>query len=536
VSDTSYKSDVLLIGGGLAGLTTAIELLNNNRKVLLIDRDEPDKLGGLAKKAFGGIMFVGTPHQRKLGIDDSPDLALADWHRCAHFGEDDHWPRQWAETYVHRSIELIYDWLSKLGISFLPLVNWPERGVYQPLNSVPRWHIAWGTGQGVIEAIINHLDQHPNRQNLTMKFGHRVERLTFTNKRVTGCSGVLEDGGTPFEASGDAVVLATGGMCGGDLSFIKRHWHKPWGNPPPSLLNGAHPFADGMIHDAVADIGGSVTHLDKQWLYAGGIHHPNPTREADGLSVVPPRSALWVNALGERIGPTPLMGYTDTRYVVEQICQQPEQYSWQILNMKIALKELAISGSAHMKAFRDKSKLQVLRNVLFGNKDLVNHLVSECKDFVVADSVPKLVDRMNALDNPVRVDGDRLQADIAAYDAQIDRGPRYMNDDQLRRIANFRAYRGDRIRVCKFQKINDPKALPLIAIREFILTRKSLGGIQTDLEGRVINTTGEPISGLYAVGEAAGYGGGGIHGRGSLEGTFLGSCILTGRMTGQSLR
>ena len=154
---------------------------------------------------------------------------------------------------------------------------------------------------------------------------------------------------------------------------------------------------------------------------------------------------------------------------------------------------------------------------------------------VTADSVPELVEKMNELGGEIEVDGELLAAEIRAYDDQIERGVRYHNDDQLRRIANFRTYRGDRIRTCKFQKIDDPKARPLMAIREFILSRKSLGGIQTDLQCRVLDATGQEIPGLYAAGEAAGFGGGGVHGIRSLEGTFLGGCVLGGRLAAQHI-
>ncbi len=230
------------------------------------------------------------------------------------------------------------------------------------------------------------------------------------------------------------------------------------------------------------------------------------------------------------------MGYSDTRWVVEQICRTPEQYSWQVLNWKIAIKELAVSGCDYMTAFRHKRKLEIVKQVLFGNKELANRLIAESEDFVVADSLNGLMDNMDALSlDGVAIDRDRMEADITAYDAQIDRGSRYFNDDQLRRIANSRLYKADRLRTCAFQKIDDPKARPLIAIREFILSRKSLGGIQTDLSSRVLDNSGKAIPGLYAVGETAGFGGGGIHGKGSLEGTFLGSCVLTGRLAGRDI-
>jgi len=124
---------------------------------------------------------------------------------------------------------------------------------------------------------------------------------------------------------------------------------------------------------------------------------------------------------------------------------------------------------------------------------------------------------------------DVLAEEIRRYDEAARRPRRDHDDDQLRRIAHLRRYRGDRLRTCKFASIDDPRAHPLIAIREQIITRKSLGGIQTDLQSRVLDTSGKPIAGLFAVGEAAGFGGGGVHGKRSLEGTFLGGCVLTAR-------
>jgi len=532
----TYNADVVLAGGGLAGLATAHELLDRGMRVLVLDRDSQDRLGGLAKRSFGGVMFVDTPHQRKLGINDSPELAWSDWQSFAEFGDDDEWPRRWARTYVERSTELIFDWLTGFGVEFLPVVNWTERGLFRPGNSIPRWHIAWGTGFAIIESLVAALENHPKRDKLEIHYGHRVERLLIEAGHVVGCAGALEAEAGEFEARTEHVVLASGGICGGDLSKVKVNWYEPWGIPPSTLLNGSHRFADGLLHDEAAKHGAALTHLDKQWHYAAGVRQRDGETPLDGISLVPPRSALWLDARGRRFGPVPLMGYTDTRWVVEQICRTPEQYSWQVLNWKIAIKELAVSGSDYMTAFRHKRKLLLIRQVIFGNKELANRLIDECEDFVVADSMPELMDKMDALSlEGVAIDRDVMQADISDYDSQIARGQRYFNDEQLRRIANFRQYKGDRLRTCAFQAIDDPKARPLIAIREFILSRKSLGGLQTDLQSRVLDTSGEPIPGLYAVGETAGFGGGGIHGKGSLEGTFLGSCVLTGRLAGRAI-
>ncbi len=333
------------------------------------------------------------------------------------------------------------------------------------------------------------------------------------------------------------MVIASGGICGGDLGKVTANWCGEWGSPPQLMLNGSHLYADGLLHDKVEELGGNITHLDKQWHYAAGVHHPARRKAADGLSLVPPRSALWMNALGERIGPLPLMGYTDTRWLVETIVRQPGGYSWQVLNRKIAAKELAVSGCEYMTAFAEKSRSLLFKQLLFGNSELVERLLRECpQDFVAAESLPELVDKMNERSLfGLRVDLSSMERDISRYDEAIDRGRPFFNDEQLRRIGDHRTYRGDRMRTCKFQKILDPGARPLIAIREFILSRKSLGGIQTDLRCRVLSKDGIAIEGLYAVGEAAGFGGGGIHGLRSLEGTFLGSCVLTGRIAGRAI-
>lgn len=534
----TLKAEVVVAGAGLAGLVTALELLDRGRRVLLLDKDRPEKIGGLAKESFGGVCMIDTPHQRRLGLRDSPDLAWRDWQSFAKFEPGDEWPRRWARLYCDSSREQVFDFLDRRGVSFLPLVNWPERGLDEPGNSVPRWHIAWGTGYEIVDRLVRALDAHPRRDGLTRLFDREVSDIVVENGRAAGVRGKSMRDGTEYEARAEHVVVASGGICGGDLGMVRRHWYAPWGDPPKVLLNGAHDYGDGLLHERVRALGGSVTHLDKQWHYAAGVHHPAKRRPFDGLSLVPPRSALWLNAVGERImNPRPLVAYTDTRHLVESILKQPGQYSWQVLNHKIALKELAVSGCDFMTAFRYKKKLLLARQLFFGNRELVARLLAECpEDVVAADTLEDLVAKMNerSLDG-LRVDRGALEAAVRAYDDQIARGPAFFNDEQLRWIMSFRSYRGDRIRTCKYQGILDPAARPLIAIREFILARKSLGGIQTDLSCRVLKTDGAPVPGLYAVGEAAGFGGGGIHGQGSLEGTFLGSCVLTGRVAGRAI-
>jgi uncharacterized protein len=348
--------------------------------------------------------------------------------------------------------------------------------------------------------------------------------------RIDGAAGVDEKTGVPFEAKAEQLVVAAGGINGGDLSRARQNWHRDWGKPPEVLLSGSHRFADGRLHDATAAVGGALTHLDRMWNYAAGVHHPRPRKPMHGLSLVPPRSALWLNWRGMRIGPQPLVSGFDTRRLVTDICAQQRQYSWQLMNMRIALKELAVSGAEHNPSIREKRRLGFVRDILFGNRWLVNEMLTNCRDFVTANSLAELVEKMNALQGDQAVDLKTVQDAVAQYDATIARGNGLMNDEQLRRIAALRKYRGDRVRLCNFQPINDVKALPLIAVREFIISRKSLGGIQTDLSSRVLDTQGNPIAGLFAVGEAAGFGGGGVHGLRALEGTFLGGCILSGRI------
>jgi uncharacterized protein len=527
-----YTAEVVVIGGGIAGIAAALELLDHGRDVLILDRDEESAFGGLAKESFGGLFFVNSREQQRNGIKDTPAQALRDWHSFAEFGPDDRYPKLWAENYVERCIPDVYEWLRAGGIRFLPLPAWVERGDSRPGNSVPRFHIVWGTGRELATRLIAALAAHPNRGRFAAKFQHRVETLVTQAGRVVGCGGARERDGMPFEARAEHVVIASGGI-NGDIARVKANWHRDWRTPPEVILNGSHKFADGKLHDAAAKIGGRLTHLDHMWNYASGVHHYRPRKPLHGLSLVPVKSALWLNWRGERILP-PLVSGFDTRALVTAICAQERQYSWQLMNRRIALKELAVSGAEFNPSIREKSWLRFARDLFFGNRWLVDELTAHCRDFVTAHSLPELVDKMNALQGDGSVDPAALAGAVSRYDAEVAQGPA-ARDPQLRRIAELRKYRGDRMRISKSQKILDERALPLIAIRAFIVSRKSLGGIATDLQCRVLDGAGEPISGLYAVGEAAGFGGGGMHGLRGLEGTFLGGAIFTGRMAGRSI-
>jgi predicted oxidoreductase len=535
MSSLKYKSDVIIVGGGIAGICAALELISAGKKVLLFERGGEKEFGGLGIWSFGGMFFVDTPEQRRGGIKDNTSLALRDWHNVAHFEDDDYYPIKWAEQYVHMCTPHVYSWLKKEGIKFFPVVHWVERGQYIPGNSYPRFHLVWGTGHGLTTRLISNLKNHPNASShLEIKYEHKVEEISKTNNRVSGVRGIMEneEKGT-FEATGDVTIIASGGM-GGNLEKVRTHWHKDWGIPPKVILNGASPNQDGTLHDAAVKIDAQVTHLDRNWHYAAGVHHPRPHHQEHGLSLVPCKSALWLDYTGKRFGPEPLITAYDTRLLVETICQQKKKYSWQVLNMKIAKKELAISGSEFNQTIRDKKLFGFLKTLLFGNSALVKDMLDNCVDFVTAMSISELVDKMNALEGTNDVSLKNVKDSIEHYDEIVTRPKKYHNDEQLRRIGHARQYRGDRVRTCKFQKIFDKNSLPLIAIREHILSRKTMGGIQSDLQSRVLS---KPINGkqhvipdLYAIGECAGFGGGGMHGKGALEGTFLGSCVLTARI------
>ena len=533
---TIHNYENIIVGGGLAGISAAIELLDHHKKVLIVERDVEENFGGLAKKSFGGILFAGTPLQKRAGIKDSPALLFEDWMRYGAFAKTDSLGAQWAKFYSDHSVSIIYDWLIAKKVNFLPVINWPERGMDVKGNSVPRWHITWGTGYDLSNKVVNHLLTHPNKDNLKIKFQHKVTSILIENKKAIGVEIFDDTTQQKISITSENVIIASGGITGGDLKFVKNNWLPEYGNPPESLLNGAHKYADGAIHLDLAQQGIPSINLNRQWHYAAGIPEPNPEtgKFRDGLSLVPPRSAIWVDAYGKRFDP-PLVPYTDTSYFVGHILKTKAQYSWSIMNWKIAIKELAVSGSEYMVAFRNRNKLRMIKEVLFGNKALINRLITESDHFVVADTLEALVKKMNQQSDTNTVDLDTLKKDLKNYDDEIDRGKPYFNDEQLRRLVNFRLYRGDKIRTSKFQKILDPKAGPLIAVKQYILSRKSLGGIPTNLKSEVIDKNGQVISGLYAVGEAAGFGGGGIHGSRSLEGTFLGSCILTGRVAGASI-
>jgi predicted oxidoreductase len=524
---SDHSSDVVIIGAGIAGLVAAHECLGNGRSVTLVDRHDENRVGGLARTAFGGMALVGTPLQKRLGIRDTPELALSDWHSFAEFQDGDAWPRRWAETYVERSAG-IYAWLRELGLRFMPAVNWVERGDFVPGNSVPRYHLLWGTGLGLVERFVELLAAHPNRGKLHYVFGCRVDDLLQENGRVAGCRGEIEATGEAREFRGGVTIVATGGI-NGNLEKVRANWR----GAPNELLNGAHPFCNGHLHEVVEQHGGVVTHLGHMWNYAAGIPHPEPHFDGHGLSLIPCKSALWLDHTGRRIGPMPLVTGFDTHEMCNRLAALEKPWSWQLLNWRIAAREFAISGSEHNPHIRDSRLLPFLKETLLGNHRLVRQMRDESDHFIVAESLAELVRRMNALDGSDDVSLDVVDKTVRDFDDNVRRGPAQWNDDQLRRIVHARAWKSDRLRTCAPKPLLDHP--PLIAIKLRLITRKTLGGIQTDLASRALSRAGEPIPDLYAVGEAAGFGGGGACGKRSLEGTFLSGCILTARAAADAI-
>ena len=530
---TATQTDIVVIGGGLAGIVTALEALRAGTRVVLVDRDTPGRFGGLALWAFGGMALVGTPLQARKKIPDTPEVALRDWIRFGELDADEKWPMQWARHYVEHSRSQVHDWLLREGIRFMPAVNWVERGRFGDGNSLPRYHIIWGTSREMTRLLIAALREAGAGGRLTVLHRHRVTQLDRSAGKIGGVVAVDEQSGAQVRIDAPVVVLAMGGI-NGSHEQVRASWPKD--RPiPATMLNGAHPFADGKLHHLAAGFGAQITHAGEMWNYAAGFAHPFPHFPGHGLSTIPCKSALWLDHTGRRIGPEPLVTGFDTNWLCRRVAEQERPWTWHLLNWRIAIKEFAISGAEHNARIRDRQFPQFLIETLFGNRRLVRQMQAESADFLVDDTLAGLAQKMNALTESHDVDPAVLQATADAFDANFANGNKLENDDQIRRILHARQWGPDRLRTCKPAPLQMRGAGPYIAIRMQLITRKSLGGLRTDLQSRVLDTNDQPISGLYCVGEAAGFGGGGASGKRSLEGTFLPGCILTARAAARSI-
>ncbi|MBN9216527.1 MAG: FAD-binding dehydrogenase [Mesorhizobium sp.] len=542
-------ADVIIVGAGLAGLVAAAELAEAGKKIIIVDQEPEQSLGGQAFWSFGGLFFVDSPEQRRMRIRDSHDLALEDWMGTAAFDRpEDHWPRKWAEAYVGFAAGEKRSWLIERGLKFFPVVGWAERGGGNAIghgNSVPRFHITWGTGPGVLEPFVLRVREAQKRGLVSFKFRHRVNELTRTGTTVTGVRGDILEPSTvgrghkssrqiegAFELHAQAVIVASGGI-GANHQLVRENWPRRLGSAPKRMITGVPDHVDGRMLAITEAAGGSIINRDRMWHYVEGIKNWAPIWTDHAIRILPGPSSLWLDARGKRL-PVPLYPGFDTLGTLSHIMSTGFDYSWFILTRKIIQKEFALSGSEQNPDLTGKSWRQVLGRATSGIPGPVKAFMEKGEDFIVESDLSKLVSRMNALagGEPL-LDVAQVEREIRARDRQLDNP--FSKDMQITALRGARAYLGDKlIRTARPHKMLDPANGPLIAVRLNILTRKTLGGLQTDLDSRVLGADGQPVPGLYAVGEAAGFGGGGVHGYAALEGTFLGGCIFSGRGAGRA--
>ena len=539
------QADVIIVGAGLAGLVAACEVVDRGKRVLIVDQENSANLGGQAFWSFGGLFFVDSPEQRRLGVHDSHDLALQDWLGTAAFDrQEDYWPRQWAHAYVDFAAGEKRSWLRARGLRIFPLVGWAERGGYDAQghgNSVPRFHITWGTGPALVEIFARRLRDQPN-----VRFAHRhqVDELIVEGEAVTGVRGtVLEPSAEPrgvsssrkaigdFEFRASAVIVTSGGI-GGNHDMVRANWPKRMGRVPEQLLAGVPAHVDGRMIAITEKAGARVINRDRMWHYTEGITNYDPIWPLHGIRIIPGPSSMWLDAKGKRL-PVPLYPGFDTLGTLEYIAKSGYDYTWFVLNAKIIGKEFGLSGQEQNPDLTGRSVRQLLASRAgSGAPGPVQAFVDRGVDFVSANSLHDLVSAMNKLPDVAPLDYATVAEEVTARDREI--ANRFTKDTQITAIRAARAYLGDRMgRVVAPHRLTDPKAGPLIAVKLHILTRKTLGGLETDLASRALKADGTPLDGLYAAGEVAGFGGGGVHGYRALEGTFLGGCIFSGRAAGR---
>lgn len=548
--NADFSPHAIIIGHGLAGLTAAYELTKAGKKVLLLDQETEINIGGQAFWSFGGLFFVNSPQQRLMGIKDSYELARRDWMGTAGFDrEEDHWPKQWAEAYLKFASGEKYNYVKNLGVKFFPVVGWAERGdgkAYGHGNTVPRFHIPWGTGTGLIKPFVEKAYEAQKKGLLQFGFRHKVTEIIKEENQVKGVRGVIladdskekgqktnRDLVGDFEYFAPNVVIAAGGI-GGNKELVRKNWPERLGKAPEFMVCGVPDYVDGSMVGVAEKAGVRFINRDRMWHYTEGLQNWNPIWSHHGIRILPGPSSIWLDAEGNRL-PTPFLPGFDTLGTLEHIMKTGYEYSWFILTQKIIKKEFALSGSEQNPDITNQDYKLMLKR-LGGSKATapVEAFKEHGKDFIVADHLKELVQKMNELSGTELLDYEKVKRLIEDRDLQLDN--HFGKDFQVNYLRSTRKYLGDKlIRVAKPHKILDPKNGPLIAVKLNILTRKTLGGIETDLDGRVFNNQKEIIQGLFAAGEAAGFGGGGYHGYRALEGTFLGGCIFSGMKVGQFL-
>ncbi|AJK86465.1 MULTISPECIES: FAD-binding dehydrogenase [Lysinibacillus] len=545
------KYDVAIVGAGLAGLVAACELVDAKKKILLVDQEPENSLGGQAFWSFGGIFLVNSPEQRRLGIKDSKELAWQDWLGTAGFDrleDEDSLAYKWARAYVDFAAGEKYDWLKSKGIKFFPVVGWAERGgslAGGHGNSVPRFHIVWGTGPGIVKPFVDKVKKAIKDGYIEFKPRHRVDEFIQQDGRIMGISGtVLAEtfisrgekssrlGVGEFSYEAAAVIVASGGI-GANFDLVRKNWPERLGTPPKNMVCGVPAYVDGRMLEITEHAGGRIVNRDRMWHYTEGLKNWDPIWPNHGIRILPGPSSLWFDAEGNRFHAPNFPGF-DTLSTLETIQKTGYDYSWFILTEKIIEKEFALSGSEQNPDLTNKSIGDVLKRIMPGPPAPIQAFKNHGEDFVIANDLRELVDGMNKLAGNDLLDFMKIKEQILARDREMDN--KFTKDLQVNAIHGARNYIGDKlVRVAKPHKILDTKNWPLIAVRLNILTRKTLGGLQTNLNGAVLGMDGQPIPGLFAAGEVSGFGGGGVHGYRALEGTFVGGCIFSGRQVGRFL-
>ena len=542
------QTDAIVVGAGLAGLAAAAELADAGKRVILLDQEPEQSLGGQAFWSFGGLFFVDSPEQRRMGVKDSKELALQDWMGTAAFDRpEDAWPRKWAEAYVDFAAGEKHSWLRNMGVKIFPVVGWAERGGYLANghgNSVPRFHITWGTGPGLVEPFERRVRAAAERGLIDLRFRHRVDELVVTGGEVTGVRGTVlapsdierglasgRDAVGEFEIGAQVVIVTSGGI-GGNHDLVRQNWPERLGSPPEHMLSGVPAHVDGRMLGITEKSGGQVINRDRMWHYTEGVQNWDPIWDKHGIRILPGPSSLWLDATGRRL-PAPYLPGFDTLGTLDHIMRSGHEYTWFVLSQKIIEKEFTLSGSEQNPDLTGKDLKLLLKRVLPGAPGPVEAFKNNGADFVVADKLPELIGKMQKLAGDGALDADTVTSEVVARDREMVN--KFTKDLQVMTIHGARAYRGDKlVRVSAPHQILDPKAGPLIAVRLHILTRKTLGGLHTDLDARVLRADGTPLPGVYAAGEVAGFGGGGVHGYRALEGTFLGGCLFSGRTAGRA--
>lgn len=542
---------MVVVGAGLAGLVAAAEAADAGRRVVLVDQEGEQNLGGQAFWSLGGLFLVDSPEQRRMGIRDSLELARQDWYGSAQFDrEEDRWPRAWAEAYLDFAAGEKRSWLRQQGHRIFPVVGWAERGDGRADghgNSVPRFHLTWGTGPGVVAPFERRVREHVATGRVRFAFRHRVDGLLVEDGAAVGVRGtVLEPTsavrGAPssrvgvgeFELRGQAVVVTSGGI-GGNHDLVRKAWPQRLGTPPRRMVSGVPAHVDGRMLTITQDAGARVINPDRMWHYVEGIRNWDPVWDNHGIRILPGPSSLWLDAAGRRL-PAPNFPGFDTLGTLRHLRSTGYDYSWFVLTQKIIEKEFALSGSEQNPDLTGKDLRLLLARVRPGAPGPVEAFKQHGEDFVVADTLEELVAGMNRVadDDVPALEVEPLRRLVEARDRELDN--EFTKDAQVTAIRAARSYRGDRlVRVARPHRLLDPQAGPLIAVRLNVLSRKTLGGLETDLSGRCLTSTGAVLRGLYAAGEVTGFGGGGMMGYNALEGTFLGGCLFSGRVAGRAV-